>query len=252
MARDSVPIHSINSGREVAERQLTQFFAATPGIEIVADTPRNRVLVRGTPDVLKQAGELLARLDPPVAVPALAAPAPQVNQQPMQRLETYPLTPNSQAILAALQKQAAGRPDIRIAVDERTSQALVLAPDSIHTQIRDKVAQAGAQAARSRFSTWPSGIQRNAPAAPVAPQSAPVPQQLIPPQSMPQQVAPIPPQQSDSQAIAAPNIPLQLQNLRADDLRMRLERLLRGRCRPAPTPAASGRPLRSKRCRVPA
>jgi type II secretion system protein D len=121
---------------EAAQQRLTQFFAATPGIEIVADAPRNRVLVRANPQLLEQAGELLAKLDAPAPseLPAQTPPPPT------QRLEAYPLTPASQTILSALQKQATGRPDIRIAVDERTSQALVLAPESIHSQIRDKLA----------------------------------------------------------------------------------------------------------------
>jgi type II secretion system protein D len=123
---------------ESAQQRLTQFFAATPGIEIVADAPRNRVLVRANPQILEQAGELLARLDPP-ALGGLPAPVPQ---PPTQRLEAYPLTPSAQTILAALEKQAAGRADIRVAVDQRTSQALVLAPESIHSQIRQKLADA--------------------------------------------------------------------------------------------------------------
>ena len=123
-----LPLHSV---------QLAQFFAASPGTEIVADAPRNRVLVRGDEETLRQAGELLAKLDPP------AAPAPPpVAKLPVQQLEAYALTPASQIILTALEKQAAGRPDIRVAVDERSSQVLVLAPDTVHTQIREKLAQA--------------------------------------------------------------------------------------------------------------
>jgi type II secretion system protein D len=121
-----------------AQERLTQFFGATPGIEIVADAPRGRVLVRANPQILQQADELLAKLDPPTP----NVPPAQVPQPPTQRLEAYPLTPSALTILAALEKQAAGRPDIRVAVDERTSQALVLAPESIHSQIRDKLAEA--------------------------------------------------------------------------------------------------------------
>jgi hypothetical protein len=96
-----------------AERQLTQFFAAVPGVEIVADVPRNRLLVRADENALRQAGEFLTKIDPPVAAPTAAPTAPQL---PAQQLEAYPLTPTSQAILSALEKQAAGRPDIRVAV----------------------------------------------------------------------------------------------------------------------------------------
>jgi type II secretory pathway component GspD/PulD (secretin) len=178
-----------------AQRQLAQFFAASPGTEIVADAPRNRVLVRADEETLRQAGELLAKLDPPAA----EAPAP-VAKPPVQQLEAYALTPASQIILTALEKQAAGRPDIRVAVDERSSQVLVLAPDSVHTQIREKLAQAETAQA--------------------APAAAPMPNRTA-------VTNPI-----SSRQAAAPNIPLQLRNLRADDLRAQLERLL-GRPLPA-------------------
>ena len=107
---------------ETARQQLAQFFASTPGVETVADVPRNRVLVRGNPQVLQQADQLIAKLDqPPVNNPATApATAPQ------QQLEAYALTPASRNVLVALQSQAAGRSDVRVAVDQRTSQALVL------------------------------------------------------------------------------------------------------------------------------
>ena len=126
-----------------AQQRLSQFFANSPGTEVVADAPRNRVLVRGDEAVLRQAGELLAKLDPPAPPPTAAAPLPEV-KPPTQQLEAYPLTPASQTILSALEKQAAGRQDIRVAVDQRTSQVLVLAPDTVHTQIRQKLAQVAA------------------------------------------------------------------------------------------------------------
>ena len=132
---------------ETARQQLAQFFAATPGVETVADAPRNRVLVRGNPQVLQQADQLIAKLDqPPVNSPAaVAATAPQ------QQLEAYALTPASRDVLAALQSQAAGRSDVRVAIDQRTSQALVLAPATIHAQLRTQLAQPTAPSASARF-----------------------------------------------------------------------------------------------------
>lgn len=188
-------LHQLDAA--TAEQQLTQFFAASPGTEVVADAPRNRVLVRGNREVLQQAGELLARLDPPT-VPT------QSPRPPVQQLEAYVLTPASQQILAALDRQAAGRPDIRVAVDQRTSQILVLAPDSIHAQIREKLAQAASPPPPTGDDTQ-SVLRR------------------------PPQPVPLPSTQPNT---------MRLQNLQADDLRTRLERLL---SRPLPaTTDASG------------
>lgn len=194
-----------------AEQQLAQYFAATPGVEVVADVPRNRLLVRADEAVLRQAADFLSKVDPPLAAPPAAAPQP-----PTQQLETYPLTPASQSILAALEKQAAGRPDIRVAVDRRSSQILVLAPNSIHAQIREKLAQA---AASPNAQAGPAQALAQAPAPFVqagAGPNAPATQNVIPAQALAQPVVPA----------VANNGPLRLQNLRADDLRARLERLL--------------------------
>ena len=161
---------------------------------------------------------------------------PNAPQPPAQQLETYPLTPASQSILAALEKQAAGRPDIRVAVDQRSSQVLVLAPNSIHAQIREKLAQA---------------------AAPPIPQAAP---NVTPAQAWPGPSTAARPQHQDPrhqapavQAFQQPptNGPLRLQNLRADDLASAI-----GTAAGASAAgehrytAASGRPLKLKRCRA--
>lgn len=201
------PLHRLDPA--TAERQLTQFFATVPGVEVVADAPRNRLLVRADENMLRQAGEYLTKIDPPVPVPAAEAPTPP--QLPVQQLEAYALTPTSQTIMAALDKQAAGRPDIRVAVDERSSQILVMAPNTIHAQIREKIAQAGAVP--------------NAQAAPNLVQAPAV----VPAQALAQPVAPLAAQAIDSAPMY--NGPLRLQNLRADELRHRLERLL---ARPLP------------------
>jgi type II secretory pathway component GspD/PulD (secretin) len=56
------------------------------------------------------------------------------------KVEAYPLTAASREVLAAWQKLAAGRTDLRVAIDERTSQALVFAPPLVQAQIQQEVA----------------------------------------------------------------------------------------------------------------
>ncbi|HEY4235147.1 MAG TPA: secretin N-terminal domain-containing protein [Lacipirellulaceae bacterium] len=181
---------------ESARQQLTQFFAATPGVETVADAPRNRVLVRGNPQVLQLADQFIAKLDqPPVNGPAAAAAA-----APQQQLEAYQLTPASREVLAALQTQAAGRTDVRVAIDQRSSQALVLAPPAIHAQLRTQLAQTLTPAAgNTNPQPTASAITLNGVAPPVA--------------TLPT-------------GMATNAAPLRLHHLPADQLRGRLEQLL--------------------------
>jgi len=73
-------------------------------------------------------------------------PAPQSNASnataaPEAKIESYPLNDVSRAVLASWQQYAAGRTDLRVAIDERTSQALVFAPPAVHAQIRQQLAQ---------------------------------------------------------------------------------------------------------------
>src|SRR4051812_41731860 len=56
------------------------------------------------------------------------------------RVEAYPLTAATRDVLTAWQQKAAGRTDIRIAIDEPTSQALVFAPPAVHAQIQQALA----------------------------------------------------------------------------------------------------------------
>jgi general secretion pathway protein D len=56
------------------------------------------------------------------------------------KVEAYPLTAANREVLTAWQQQAAGRTDMRVAIDDRTSQALVFAPPSIQAQIQQELA----------------------------------------------------------------------------------------------------------------
>jgi type II secretion system protein D len=131
--------------------------------------------------------------------------APTANA-PLPKIESYPLNQASRGVLARWQQQAAGRADLRVAIDERTSQALVFAPPAVHEQIRQQIAQSH----NSVASATPQ----------VAVSSGNTPQSLAAPSS------------TQGQLI------VQLRNLPAAELHARLEKML-GRTLPA-TPDASG------------
>lgn len=181
---------------QTAQRQLAQFFASTPDVEIVPDSPRNRVLVRATPSVLDVAELLLERLDKPAAAPAVPAPV----APPAQQLEAYPLTPITRSVISAIQQRASQEPGIRVAIDERTSQALILAPTEVQDQLRAQISQAGQVAAVPTPGSVSGGGQFSQIAAPANPNAT---------------TAPI-----------ASQAALRLRHLRADELRVRLEKLL--------------------------
>jgi type II secretion system protein D len=56
-------------------------------------------------------------------------------------IESYPLTSATRGVLTVWQQQAAGRTDVRVAIDERSGQALVFAPPAIHAELRRQLAQ---------------------------------------------------------------------------------------------------------------
>jgi type II secretory pathway component GspD/PulD (secretin) len=56
------------------------------------------------------------------------------------KVAAYPLNASTRDVLTQWQQQAAGRSDIRVAIDERTAQALVFAPATIHSQIQQQLA----------------------------------------------------------------------------------------------------------------
>jgi general secretion pathway protein D len=107
-------------------------------------------------------------------------------------IEAYPLNATTRGVLTAWQQQAAGRNDVRVAIDERSGQALVFAPPALHTELRRQLAQ-----------------QQNVLAAPAqAPQTNA--------EQFPFVTAPA----------QAGTVMLQLRNVPAADLRPRLEQLL--------------------------
>jgi len=70
------------------------------------------------------------------SAPASASPVSAVAQH----VEAYPLNDGSRGVFIAWQQYAAGRQDLRVAIDERTAQVLVFAPPAMHEQIRQQLA----------------------------------------------------------------------------------------------------------------
>jgi type II secretion system protein D len=78
-----------------------------------------------------QAPSFPAATQPVAAQPAIAGES---------KVEAYPLTASTRDVLTRWQQQTAGRTDIRVAIDERTAQALVFAPPAVHAQIQQQLA----------------------------------------------------------------------------------------------------------------
>src|SRR3972149_2498214 len=94
------------------------------------------------------------------AAPAIQAPIGAAEQQ----IEAYPLAAESRDVLMSWQKYALARTDMRVAIDERTSQVLVWAPAALHGEIRQQLAAKGAAA---QVQAQPPAAELAAPAGPV-------------------------------------------------------------------------------------
>jgi general secretion pathway protein D len=72
-------------------------------------------------------------------VPSFPTAAPPNVATGDSKVEAYPLNATTRDVLIAWQQQAAGRTDIRVAIDERTGQALVFAPPAVQAQIHQQL-----------------------------------------------------------------------------------------------------------------
>lgn len=105
-----------------AEARLAEVLGGSSA-EVVADERGGRLLVRGTPQEQAIAQQLLSTLDRAVTEEALLKP--------------YAVERDKLADMAQrLRTQFAENSGVRIATDERTSQLLVLAPPSVHSQLQ--------------------------------------------------------------------------------------------------------------------
>src|SRR5262245_5505271 len=73
----------------------------------------------------------------PTTQPTTASDPAQTDQS---KVEAYPLNAATRDVLLQWQQLAAGRSDIRVAIDDRTAQALVFAPPAIQAQIQQQLA----------------------------------------------------------------------------------------------------------------
>ncbi|MBN1853357.1 MAG: hypothetical protein JW829_11555 [Pirellulales bacterium] len=195
------------SGIEI-ESQIRGFLkAAEPGAEVLIDANGNRVLVRGNPRSHALVQQLLSKLDRPPAVPA--NPPQATAQEPPAQMQAYPLPANSELFVHALKQRYQGRPDTRIAMDNRTAQLLVFAPDHIHAEIKNLLAKPVAGEASSMKQTVANRLEPIASTPSITPSPSPLGQQEIPPDAHPE------------------GITIQLRNLDVDTVRSQLERLLR-------------------------
>jgi type II secretion system protein D len=146
-----------------------------------------------------------ARSQAPAQAPSAVTSGAAAANSSEATIESYPLNATSRPVLSRWQQQVAGRTDVRVAIDDRTSQAVVYAPPAIHAQIRQQIAQSQNGAANGRPQTAGTGAnsaQNQTATAPVGP------------------------------------IVVQLKNMTAPELHRRLEKML-GRAMPA-TADASG------------
>jgi type II secretion system protein D len=141
-----------HAGAEAARDQLVELLRGTPGVEVVADAPQRRLLVRGDAQTHQLVAQLVLKIDLPAGT--LVAPAGAGEA----KMEAYKLDDTTREVLMAWQRQSAGRPEIRVAIDERTSQALVFAPPVVHAQIQQQLgARSVAASPESPGLTAPAG-----------------------------------------------------------------------------------------------
>jgi type II secretion system protein D len=118
-----------NTDAGKAAAKLKDLTAATdPTVEILLDRQFNRVLVKGSPETQRLAGELITALDRP----ATDAAAAKIQETPVLRGYRVPAE-QLESLIKQLQRK---HPEAaRIASDLRTNQILVLAPLSLHREI---------------------------------------------------------------------------------------------------------------------
>lgn len=183
---------------DAARQRLGQILAAAPGLDVVVDGQKNRVLVRGNSQTHQLVAQVLANIDRP---PAAESPAPAALVATADaKIAAYPLNDATRGAFTAWQQQLGERPDVRVAIDERTSQVLVYAPPAVHEQVKQRLAQGRVTGATSQQADQETG------ALPQPPTSA----------------------QQPTNGLQGPagTVLVQLKNLPGAELHQRLERLL--------------------------
>ena len=138
---------------EQAQTRLKELLANLPEAEVTADAAGNRLLVRGPAEAQRIARQFVAALDQPPAAEEEA------------ELRAYAYTGDDLAArVEHLKTEYAAEAGVRIAVDSRTSQVLVMAPPSVHRRIARQLGNRGESTAAPTVRS----TQSNAPAIPSA------------------------------------------------------------------------------------
>lgn len=127
------PLRRAQAGAvEPAVRQALS--ALSEKTEVAVDTRGNRLLVRGSDEVQQLVQELVRSLDRPAKVAAASKPV----------LKAYPYAAaNAEAIAAEIQGKYPADRGVRVAVDLRTGQLLVVAPPELQPEIAAFLAEQG-------------------------------------------------------------------------------------------------------------
>jgi len=122
---------------EQVEQSLREFLAqhgaSGQATDVVSDQRNQRVLVRGSDDVLQAVGQFIQTIDRPSASQPFAEVTRSVRGYPI----NDPADLNQR--LVQFRQQFEGRADVRIAADQRTRQLVVHAPADVHNQIADSM-----------------------------------------------------------------------------------------------------------------
>ena len=114
---------------DIAPQVQAMIADAAGGGEVIVDRTQNRLLVRCSDDTHRLAAQLVGTLDRPSPAVQLAASEPAF-------AEGYPVAKDRlESAAASLRAQFAADARVRIAVDERTSQLLVVAPESVQRSV---------------------------------------------------------------------------------------------------------------------
>lgn len=124
------PLRHVNAG-DIATRVREALADTGAQAQVFVDPQTNRLLVSGSDDVQRLAGQLLATMDQPVAGPDSAPPATRGTE-----VKGYRVAANDLHVVAKhWEEQFAAQGDTRIVVDERTQQVIVVAPIEVHREI---------------------------------------------------------------------------------------------------------------------
>ncbi len=128
---------------------------------LAADPRANKILLRGPEQAQQIARQLIESIDRPSRFPAKEA---RGEAKPL--VQAYPCPEDRKAEIAgSLRATYAGRRDVRVAVDPKAAQLLILAPAEVHAAIRRQLTSLGVEDSGPRQDVQPAQPTVAAPAA---------------------------------------------------------------------------------------